>query len=322
MSPATGTDSPLLAPQTTLPWEKENYADLHWMPQAIRFKLDTAGLKIGLKTWQALALQDRQSLLQAPFATPDHKQTWAQHLAQSLSRHNLGEPAAITPLESFTVPSQNAIAAWQAAGFDLTAPFEKLSDYGRYLAIKLVKAPSPNQAASRPEHVIAAAALLGLPKVGATFSHVDAEGRPGMVDVSHKAETLRRARAQARIYLPEIVRQAAQGQDLLTKKGSAFQAAILAGTMAAKKTWDLIPLCHALPLDACRIECRMEGEEALIEAEVATRAATGVEMEALTAVSVAALTLYDMTKALSHAIVIREIRLLHKTGGKSDYAAT
>jgi cyclic pyranopterin monophosphate synthase len=154
-----------------------------------------------------------------------------------------------------------------------------------------------------------------------SFSHVDAQGRPGMVDVSGKAETLRRAKARASVFLPETVRAAAQGQDLFTKKGSVFQAAILAGTMAAKKTWDLIPLCHPLSLDACRIECRLEGEEAIIEAEVATRAATGVEMEALTAVSVAALTLYDMTKALSHAIVIREIRLLEKTGGKSDYVA-
>lgn len=142
-----------------------------------------------------------------------------------------------------------------------------------------------------------------------------------MVDVGGKTETTRRAKAQAKITLPEAVLAAAQGQDLLTPKGSVFQAAILAGTMAAKKTWDLIPLCHPLPLSGCRIECRIEGRLAIIEATVSTKAATGVEMEALTAVSVAALTVYDMAKALSHEIVIQDIRLLEKTGGKSDYRA-
>ncbi len=154
-----------------------------------------------------------------------------------------------------------------------------------------------------------------------SFSHVDAQGRPGMVDVGGKAMTRRIAKAQALIDLPEEVLRAAQGQDLLTPKGSVFQAAILAGTMAAKKTWDLIPLCHPLPLDGCRIVCSIEGATARIEATVSTQASTGVEMEALTAASVAALTVYDMAKALSHHIVIREIRLLEKTGGKSDFHA-
>jgi cyclic pyranopterin phosphate synthase len=142
-----------------------------------------------------------------------------------------------------------------------------------------------------------------------------------MVDVGGKGITRRIAKAQALIDLPEEVLRAAQGQDLLTPKGSVFQAAILAGTMAAKKTWDLIPLCHPLPLDGCRIACSIEGHTARIEATVSTQAQTGVEMEALTAASVAALTVYDMAKALSHHIVIREIRLLEKTGGKSDFHA-
>jgi cyclic pyranopterin monophosphate synthase len=152
-----------------------------------------------------------------------------------------------------------------------------------------------------------------------SFSHVDKQGRPGMVDVSGKTETLRTARAQAIVELPPAVLIAAQGQDLFTSKGSVFQTAILAGTMAAKKTWDLIPLCHPLPLSRCHIACRIEGNQAILESSVATHAVTGVEMEALTAVSVAALTVYDMAKALSHEIVIRDIRLLEKTGGKSDF---
>jgi cyclic pyranopterin monophosphate synthase len=153
------------------------------------------------------------------------------------------------------------------------------------------------------------------------FTHVDDQGRPGMVDVSAKSESLRTARAQATVDLPDVVLQAAQGQDLFTTKGSVFQAAILAGTMAAKKTWDLIPLCHPLPLDRCRITCKLVGHTVVLESSVATRAVTGVEMEALTAVSVAALTVYDMAKALSHEMVIRDIRLLEKTGGKSDFKA-
>jgi len=157
------------------------------------------------------------------------------------------------------------------------------------------------------------------PSAGGAFSHLDAEGNPGMVDISHKPETSRMAVAQAKIDLPPAILAAAQGQDILMPKGSVFQAAILAGTLAAKKTSDLIPLCHAIPLDACRIAIRLEGGQALIQATVKTRAPTGVEMEALTAVSVAALTVYDMTKALSHDIVIREIGLLEKTGGKSDF---
>jgi cyclic pyranopterin monophosphate synthase len=153
------------------------------------------------------------------------------------------------------------------------------------------------------------------------FSHLDAEGRPAMVDIGAKPETSRRAVARATVDLPDSVLAAAAGQDILTPKGSVFQTAILAGTMAAKKTWDLIPLCHPLPLDACQIVCRLEGRQAIIEATVATRSATGVEMEALTAVSVAALTVYDMAKALSHEIVIRDIRLLEKTGGRSNFKA-
>lgn len=150
------------------------------------------------------------------------------------------------------------------------------------------------------------------------LSHLDDAGRSRMVDVSAKKSSHRRAIAEARLHVPPSVMTALGSGD--TPKGNVFEVARLAGIMAAKSTSALIPLCHALPLDhvdvtfECSIEC------VRITAYVTTHAKTGVEMEALTASSVAALTLYDMLKALSHAMTIEHVRLLNKTGGKSgDY---
>jgi cyclic pyranopterin monophosphate synthase len=162
---------------------------------------------------------------------------------------------------------------------------------------------------------------------GSPLSHVDADNRPQMVDVGGKSVTRRRAHAVAVVLLPpELARQLEDG-DIRTPKGPVFQAAILAGIMGAKRTAELIPLCHPLPLDDCRVEIRARpaGADGSVEVEVHCRASaearTGVEMEALTGASVAALTLYDMGKAATHGIIIREIRLLEKTGGKRDYRA-
>ncbi|HWL17132.1 MAG TPA: cyclic pyranopterin monophosphate synthase MoaC, partial [Opitutus sp.] len=112
--------------------------------------------------------------------------------------------------------------------------------------------------------------------------------------------------------------------EIHTKKGPIFHAAVLAGVMGAKRTSELIPLCHPLPLDDCQIEIKPDASyrEVAIHCRVQTYAKTGVEMEALTGATIAALTLYDMGKAVSHGITIREVRLVEKTGGKSDYRAT
>ncbi|MEN9355316.1 MAG: hypothetical protein RL318_2641 [Fibrobacterota bacterium] len=150
------------------------------------------------------------------------------------------------------------------------------------------------------------------------LSHLDAVGMPAMVDVTGKDDSVRSARAQARVWLPFEVRLALDGDEIRAPKGAVVQTAILAGTMAAKKTWDLIPLCHPLLLGKISFAHLFEGEELVLECTVACNGKTGVEMEALTAVSVAALTVYDMAKALSHDIEIRSIRLLGKRGGKSD----
>ena len=150
------------------------------------------------------------------------------------------------------------------------------------------------------------------------LSHVDEQGRIRMVDTGNKEVTERRAVASARVYMnPETVAALLEHR---TPKGDPLEAARLAGIMAAKRTADLIPLCHPLPLTHVDIQALVEEDGVSLTAEVATRAQTGVEMEALTAVSVAALTVYDMCKALEKGMTISEIRLETKTGGKSgDY---
>lgn len=154
------------------------------------------------------------------------------------------------------------------------------------------------------------------------FSHIDDANRPTMVDVSGKQITARTAHARARIWLPDEVRAGFAAGDLHTAKGPVFQTAIVAGTMAAKKTHELIPFCHPLGLDACRITIQMDDAgHAVVDCVTRVEHKTGVEMEALTGATVAALTIYDMCKALSHAMVITEVRLVSKTGGKSDIPA-
>ncbi len=149
-----------------------------------------------------------------------------------------------------------------------------------------------------------------------TLSHFDSAGTPRMVDVSGKAESRRTARAHAFIRMSATV-LAALPQN---PKGNPLEIARIAGIMAAKKTSELIPLCHPLPLSHVDVEVKLEREGIRIVSSSATEAQTGVEMEALTAAAVAALTVYDMTKALDKGIEIQDLYLLEKTGGKGgDY---
>jgi cyclic pyranopterin monophosphate synthase len=151
------------------------------------------------------------------------------------------------------------------------------------------------------------------------LTHTDATGNPSMVDVSEKSVTRRTARAQAIVKVGREILSMIEDEELRTKKGPVFQTAILAGIMGSKKTAELIPLCHPLGLEDCRVEIAIDGEEVVITSTATLSGRTGVEMEALTAVTIAALTIYDMCKAMSHHIIIREIRLLEKTGGKKDF---
>ena len=151
------------------------------------------------------------------------------------------------------------------------------------------------------------------------LSHIDEHDRPTMVDVSGKVATDREAHARTVVHLPDEVMAELDGDEIATKKGPVFATAIIAGVMAAKKTHELIPFCHPLGLENCKITIGMDGRRAVIDCRCKVHHKTGVEMEALTGASVAALTIYDMCKALSHDIVIGETRLVAKTGGKQDF---
>ena len=152
------------------------------------------------------------------------------------------------------------------------------------------------------------------------LSHLDKQGNPNMVDVSEKQVTHRTATARSVVVLPAEVLQHLTNGDLMSKKGPVFQTAIIAGIMAAKKTGDLIPLCHPLGMDNCNITILVnEQREIVIDCIASITAKTGIEMEALVGASIAALTIYDMCKAMSHDIVIKETKLIAKTGGKRDF---
>ena len=153
------------------------------------------------------------------------------------------------------------------------------------------------------------------------LSHLDDEGRVRMVDTSEKATTVRQAVASARVLMsPETIAAVISHR---TPKGDPLEAARLAGIMAAKRTAELIPLCHPLPLTHVDVQAEIADDGVHLESSVSTRAQTGVEMEALTAVSIAALTIYDMCKALDKGIIISDVRLERKSGGKSgDYVRT
>ena len=141
-----------------------------------------------------------------------------------------------------------------------------------------------------------------------------------MVDVGQKTPTRRLARAHCRVVLGAELLSRVQAGELPTHKGPVVQTAIIAGIMAAKKTGELIPLCHPLGLDDCKISIEPDGPDALrVECSAVVTGRTGVEMEALTGASVAALTIYDMCKAFSHDITITNLQLVEKTGGKRDF---
>jgi cyclic pyranopterin monophosphate synthase len=149
-----------------------------------------------------------------------------------------------------------------------------------------------------------------------TLSHISNKGRARMIDVGLKKTTQRAARAEAWIAVGAAIAARLQKSGGIAK-GSVLETARIAGIMAAKRTAELIPMCHPLPVDSISVKAQLIGNRVHIESEVRYSGKTGVEMEALTAVSVAALTVYDMCKAASKGIVIGPIRLLEKTGGKS-----
>jgi cyclic pyranopterin phosphate synthase len=151
------------------------------------------------------------------------------------------------------------------------------------------------------------------------FTHIKENGQPGMVDVSMKAITLRTATAQSIVCLPQDIVAKFNNGEIIAPKGAVIQTAIIAGIMAAKKTGELIPLCHPIGLDDCMVSIQLKNDELIIQCTTRVTAKTGVEMEALVGATLAALTIYDMCKAMSHEIIIKETKLIKKTGGKKDF---
>ena len=150
-----------------------------------------------------------------------------------------------------------------------------------------------------------------------SFTHLDEDGRAHMVNVDEKPITRRRARAQAVVTMsPETARAI---REVTLDKGDALSVARIAGIMGAKRTADLIPLCHSLPLDHVSVSMEVKDDHVLIETEAVCHGKTGIEMEALTAAMTAALTLYDMAKARDKGMVIEDVMLLEKSGGRSGH---
>lgn len=150
-------------------------------------------------------------------------------------------------------------------------------------------------------------------------THIDEQGRPTMVDVGGREATRREATARASVRLTPAILACVRDGEILAPKGAVFATAIVAGTQAAKRTSDLIPFCHPLPLEKIRFDCRLEQETAVVECTVACTARTGVEMEALTGASLAALTIYDMCKALDLGMTIERVELVAKSGGRRNF---
>ena len=152
------------------------------------------------------------------------------------------------------------------------------------------------------------------------FTHINSTGNPQMVDISSKSESKRSAIAESRVKLTKELVNLFEGDDISTKKGPVFTTAIIAGVMGAKKTHELIPMCHPIALENCSITISLNDTgEAIIRCKTEITAKTGVEMEALTGATIAALTIYDMCKSVSKGLVIGDTKLISKTGGKTDF---
>jgi len=154
------------------------------------------------------------------------------------------------------------------------------------------------------------------------LTHVGPDGQPAMVNVGEKLPTRREAIARSEVIIPAEVEALFKDGELHSAKGPVFQTAIIAGTQAVKRTADLIPFCHPMPIEACNFAIELVGNRIVIDCRVGVYHKTGVEMEALTGASVAALTVYDMCKAVSQEMIIGETRVIRKTGGKHDIDRT
>jgi len=153
------------------------------------------------------------------------------------------------------------------------------------------------------------------------LTHIGANGMAEMVNISEKSMSHRTAKAKGVIFLPEAIYNLIDNNEIVSAKGPVFNTAIIAGTMAVKNTASIIPFCHTILIDSCKFSFDFDSikSEIMVNCEVLTTGKTGAEMEALTGVSVACLTIYDMCKAISPLMEIKDIKLMHKLGGKHDF---
>jgi cyclic pyranopterin phosphate synthase len=288
--------------------------DLELMPIAARRALDTAGIRLSLEAWRTLSVADRTALIVSGSLGSVPVPRVEGLLDQVQPRPERIEPQA-DPRE---IPPE-LTAALGALAEELEERWPALSGLERYALVKLAR-PGHLEPAARQARLAQAYQEIVKPKADAKndgLSHLTASGDAHMVNVSEKMPTARFAVAEAFVSMkPETVALLASGT---TPKGDVLAAARIAGIQAAKRTPDLIPLCHPLALTSVQVElaCRREPPAVEITATCRVSGRTGVEMEALCAVGAAALTVYDMCKAVDRGMTITDIRLRHKAGGRS-----
>ena len=283
--------------------EVDDQLDL--VPMAARRALDRAGLRLPLEGWRSLHVEARRAIAEAGSGvvvdvTPVIAATATAHPAPSAI-----EPVSDPPVDA--VPAE--VAAELGGDREIPAPtWAALTPLGRYALAKIARRGRPERVAVAYDEIVGKSALS---------THVDASGSARMVDVGEKPATHRRAVAESRVTMSAEAFERLRRAD--SPKGDVLGSARLAGIMAAKRTAELIPLCHPLALSQVRIELVPEAADCAVRITAAVEAVdrTGVEMEALTAASVAALTVYDMLKAFDRRMVVGPTQLLEKSGGRS-----
>jgi cyclic pyranopterin phosphate synthase len=284
---------------------------LVFIPLAARRALDQAGIKLSLEAWRALPLGERRRLIEAG-AAPAVKMAVVESVLSSVEP----PPERMAPRPDPAAAPGELIAAVAERAGELQAAWPRLLPLERYALAKLA-AGSRSNPGDRSARLRAACEALLSPKPSG-LSHLTASGDAHMVDVSEKGVTRREAVARAFLRMQkETLAALLSGR---TPKGDVLASARIAGIQAAKRTPELIPLCHAIALTGVDVELSPEADGVRVLATARAFDRTGVEMEALVAASVAALTLYDMLKAIDRGMTITEVTLVRKSGGRSgDY---
>lgn len=292
----------------TFAFEEPN-PELVWIPLAVRRALDLTGSALSLEAWQGLQLETRRSLLALGARAEVDLAA-----VESLLAVAAPAPGRIPPRPDPGAPDAELLAAAGGRAEELQQRWPELSPLARYALVKLAHGgrKAPGESSSR-----LANALTELLPENSRLSHLNQAGEAHMVDVSEKAVTARMAQARASVrMLPATLELLRSGN---TSKGDVLAVARVAGIQAAKRTPELIPLCHAVRLTGVEVELSLDTELPGVEIVATARCfdRTGVEMEALVAASVAALTLYDMLKAVDRAMTITNVELMSKSGGRS-----